>query len=198
MKKSRSIILQTAFEGIHKNGYHQLRIDKELSKLGITKGAFYHYFKSKEALLLAVIEEILGPKFIKPWKQIDPKHGNILRQVQKVLQQHIDQSSLSEVKYGCIFNNLVHELCADNQIIRKVLSQYFNEVHEHLEKTISYSLEHKEIKPLLSSKQLSLLILSIYHGGNSINKLYQTSNPYTETIKSIILLLESINNEKFK
>ena len=66
MKDTRNLILQTSFEAIHKHGYNGTRIDKELEKIGITKGAFYHYFSGKEDLLVTVIKEILGPSFVKP------------------------------------------------------------------------------------------------------------------------------------
>lgn len=195
MKQTKSIIIQTAFEAIHKNGYYQLRIDKELMKLGITKGAFYHYFNGKEALLAQVIDEILGPKFIKPWNGLNPASNNVLDQIQTVLQEHIDQSSMSEIKHGCVFNNLVHELSAEMPAIRDQLRGYFNQVNNSMEQAFVYGIEQKQIKPILSAKQLTVLIMSIYNGSNSINKLYLSPEPYKQAIKSIIILLESIRYE---
>lgn len=195
MKNTRSIIIQTAFEAIHKNGFHQLRIDKEIAKLGITKGAFYHYFNNKGELLKAVISEILGPGFVKPWKSLAHSEEHIIDSIQHLLQNHIDQSSLAEIKYGCIYNNLVHEVSVELPEVREVLLQYFEEILAYLEQAIERGIEKKQIKPTLKSNDLSLLIMSVYNGSNSMNKLYQKSFPYKKSIKAIILLLESIRNE---
>lgn len=192
MKNTRSIIIQTAFEAIHKNGYHQLRIDKEIEKLGITKGAFYHYFNSKQELLSAVVIEKLGPGFVKPWTVLSADETNILDAIQTILQTHIDQSSLSGIKYGCMFNNLVHEVSVDMPEIRDSLFSFFKQVDEILETSISKGLKNKQIKPFVGSHELALLILSVFNGGNSMNKLYQKSSPYKQSIKAIIILLETI------
>jgi len=196
MKNTRSIIIQTAFEAIHKNGYHQLRIDKEIAKLGITKGAFYHYFSSKVELLKAVISEILGPGFVKPWKALNQSEEHIIDAIQHLLQNHIDQSSLAEIKYGCIYNNIVHEIAVEMPAIREILQTYFEDILSSLEQAIEKGIVKGEIKATLKPNDLSLLILSVYHGSNSMNKLFQKSTPYKKSIKSIILLLESIRNEK--
>jgi AcrR family transcriptional regulator len=40
-------------------GYEQLSIQEILDTLGVSKGAFYHYFDSKQALLEAVVERMV-------------------------------------------------------------------------------------------------------------------------------------------
>jgi AcrR family transcriptional regulator len=43
---------------IQARGYEQMSVQDVLDELGASKGAFYHYFDSKEALLAAVIERM--------------------------------------------------------------------------------------------------------------------------------------------
>ncbi len=195
MKNTRNIIIQTAFEAIQKNGYHQLRVDKEIVQLGMTKGAYYHYFSSKKELLRAIVTEILGPEFVKPWKALSAGQGHIIDQLQGVLQQHIDQSSLTEIKYGCIFNNLVHEIAHEFPELRGILHTYCQEILELLENAIRKGADKGEIKSLIKPKDLAFLILSVYNGGNSMNKLFQKPTPYKRSLKSIILFLETLRNE---
>ena len=42
------------------HGCENTTIDDIITALGITKGAFYHYFKSKEALCEAVLDEVIS------------------------------------------------------------------------------------------------------------------------------------------
>jgi AcrR family transcriptional regulator len=54
----RSEILAAAQQFIYTKGYEQMTIQDILDALGMSKGAFYHYFDSKPALLEALIEHL--------------------------------------------------------------------------------------------------------------------------------------------
>ena len=54
----RNAILDVALRLIYTKGYEQMAIQDILGELQISKGAFYHYFDSKPALLEALIERI--------------------------------------------------------------------------------------------------------------------------------------------
>ena len=56
----RNEILDTAQQLIGSKGYEQMTIQDILSALQISKGGFYHYFDSKQALLEALIERMQG------------------------------------------------------------------------------------------------------------------------------------------
>jgi AcrR family transcriptional regulator len=55
----RSAILDAARRLVQTKGYEQMAIQDILDDLQISKGAFYHYFGSKQALLEALIEQML-------------------------------------------------------------------------------------------------------------------------------------------
>jgi len=48
----RERLMAEALERIRNDGYKQLRIEDLTKKVGIAQGTFYHFFKSKEALLV--------------------------------------------------------------------------------------------------------------------------------------------------
>lgn len=54
----RNAILDAAQRAIATKGYEQMAIADILSELEISSGAFYHYFDSKPALLLALVERM--------------------------------------------------------------------------------------------------------------------------------------------
>jgi AcrR family transcriptional regulator len=55
----RNEILDAAQRFVYTKGYEQMTIQNILDDLHISKGAFYHYFDSKQALLEAIIERML-------------------------------------------------------------------------------------------------------------------------------------------
>ena len=58
-KVRRNEILESAQRFVYTRGYEQMAIQDILDDLQISKGAFYHYFTSKQALLEALIERMM-------------------------------------------------------------------------------------------------------------------------------------------
>jgi AcrR family transcriptional regulator len=54
----REAFVDVAMQLITEKGYEQMSVQDVLEELGASKGAFYHYFDSKRALLLAVTERM--------------------------------------------------------------------------------------------------------------------------------------------
>ncbi len=56
--EKRNAILDVAARYITSKGYEQMTTQDLLEALQISRGAFYHYFESKQALLMALVERI--------------------------------------------------------------------------------------------------------------------------------------------
>ena len=56
--QKRNAILDVTLGYITTKGYEQMTIQDLLENLQISRGAFYHYFESKQALLMALVERI--------------------------------------------------------------------------------------------------------------------------------------------
>ncbi len=57
-KQKKRKILEKAFELFRKNGYTDTKVEDITRKLGISKGSFYTYFKTKEELFCEVLESV--------------------------------------------------------------------------------------------------------------------------------------------
>lgn len=58
-QQKRGEILAAAQKLIYTKGYEQMSVQDILSELGISKGAFYHYFDSKQALIEAMVKQMM-------------------------------------------------------------------------------------------------------------------------------------------
>src|SRR5512140_2338189 len=54
---TRARVLEAAQALLSSHGYESTTIDDIITAAGVTKGAFYHYFKSKEHLCEVIIEQ---------------------------------------------------------------------------------------------------------------------------------------------
>ena len=90
-KKTRSDILQTASRLFALNGYFHTSTSDILESVSISKGAFYHHFKSKEDLALAVLEQLrrdYQESLIEPVRKVEPdkRPGEMLDLIVKLNQ----------------------------------------------------------------------------------------------------------------
>ena len=77
-RKTRDKILLAAAELFHRRGVNGTSVDEVLAKCGAGKSQFYHYFKSKDALLCEVVhlhldrwlEGLPGEKPLDSWAGI--------------------------------------------------------------------------------------------------------------------------------
>lgn len=195
MKNTRSLILQANFDAIQKHGFHQLRPDKVVEKLGISKGAFYHYFKGKEDLLEIIIDEMVIPNHLKTWLKLEKKETDSLTSIQQILQLQADQLSSTEVRNGCIADKLIHEICHDYPVLRQKLRNCSDQIIALLQNTLQKGLNENEIKPLLDSNHLAYLILTIYQGSKTLSKVEDSILAHKKSIKACILILETLRHK---
>ena len=57
-KQKKRKILEKAFELFRENGYMDTKVEDITKALGISKGSFYTYFKTKEELLCELLESM--------------------------------------------------------------------------------------------------------------------------------------------
>src|SRR5450755_3079993 len=76
-ERTRERLLQAASREIYRSGFQSASLDTILASAGVTKGALYYHFKSKEALGYAVVEEVIASdvqgKWVRPLQSVqDP------------------------------------------------------------------------------------------------------------------------------
>ena len=83
-EERRSEILSKAQELFYKLGYNKTSVNMVIEALGISKGAFYHYFKSKEELLDSLAEILSENIKIKIEEVINDKNLNAIEKLNKM------------------------------------------------------------------------------------------------------------------
>src|SRR5262245_28946871 len=72
-QRTRERLLQAAFQEVYRSGFQGAGLDTILAATGVTKGALYYHFRSKEALGYAIVEEIVAAlprdKWLRPLQQ---------------------------------------------------------------------------------------------------------------------------------
>lgn len=85
-KERRGEIVEAASHLFQAKAYEKTSLQDVMDRLGIAKGTIYHYFKSKEELLEAVVEEIVTKHLDKMEVLIHEANGNALQKMQRLIE----------------------------------------------------------------------------------------------------------------
>ena len=86
--ETRSRIISAARNLFSSHGYSGTSLDDILTAAGITKGAFYHYFKSKEDICLALLDEAIAQSRL--FSEQIPEDAEFLQTLQNWARQLVD------------------------------------------------------------------------------------------------------------
>jgi len=71
MSQTKDLILKTAFLLFTQKGYKAVTLKEIVEKTGLSKGAFYHYFTSKEKLFYEVVETFFFKSMLVDFSVLD-------------------------------------------------------------------------------------------------------------------------------
>jgi len=123
---TRTALIRSGLEQLTENGFAASGIDAILKKVGVPKGSFYHYFASKEAFGLAVIESYAS-YFAKKLDAclLDESRAPLAR-----LGLYVESAKIGMTRYefkrGCLIGNLGQEVDLLPESFRPILIAVFN------------------------------------------------------------------------
>lgn len=137
MTTTKQLIINTASRRICLHGYNNTSLDDILRESGVGKGNFYHYFKSKEALGFAIIDQIIG-KFSE--KVLEPVFSSHELSPLEKIEHFLDRVVASQRRNGCVggcpIGNLAMELSDVHESFRQRLAEVFRLWQERIEEAL--------------------------------------------------------------
>lgn len=122
--RTRQCLLQAAFHEIYRSGFQGAGLETILAAAGVTKGALYHHFNSKEALGYAVVEEVIGPDLRAKWLRPLQRGKDPIDALIGIVQS--ESVRPEDVRGGCPLNNLAQEMSPLDEGFRKRLAMVFH------------------------------------------------------------------------
>ena len=98
-EERREAILSAALSAFSDLGYTQATLNDVADRLGVTKGCLYHYFESKEQLLLELIQDRIGSAVsaAQEFPTTGRSRDEVLRALLERLWQYFQQPDQAEV-----------------------------------------------------------------------------------------------------
>ena len=149
---ARERIVDSAMQLIHARSAGAVGVQEICARAGVKKGSFYHFFDSKQDLIVAALEahwlmakrEVWAPALDTkraPLARIDALVAAIHAQARKMVRQ-------TGQFYGCGMGNLAAEVSTQDEAVRAAVERIFMEATLTLQGTLDEAVAAGELPPL--------------------------------------------------
>lgn len=176
-EKNRKRIIQIADDLFYRKGYEHTSFSDIADAVGIARGNFYYYFKTKDEILSAVLEKRGNEirSMLDDWNQQYPQPRDRLKRYLLILVK--GQSQIEY--YGCPMGTLCTELNKLRHALNTEAKQVFDIFCTWLEEQFCLIGLNKD------SKDLSLHLLARCQGISSITNAYGDINFLEREVKQL-------------
>jgi AcrR family transcriptional regulator len=182
-------ILNAAEQVFTRKGLDQTRMDDIAVETGLSKGTLYLYFKSKDDLIIAILDRIFQSIF----KQLEARKNKPLSATDAIFQ--FTEEAIRDYKYMLRLLPIAYEFLAlafRNKTVQKALKEYFRVYMGVLVPIIQGGIDSGEFRQV-DAQEVAIAAGAIYEG-TVLLWVYDSSLVDLETHirSSIKLLLEGI------
>ena len=189
-ERTRERLLQAAFREIYRSGFQSAGLDLILASAGVTKGALYYYFKSKQALGYAVVEEVIGPdnygEWVRPLQSGKDPIDTLIGIVQGLSVRPED------VRGGCQLINLAQEMSPLDAGFRKRLAIIFDTWREAVASALREGQTHGRVRRDVEPTDAAGLLIAMVEGYGSLAKNAQDPKVMKAGIRNVVDWLRSL------
>ncbi len=181
---ARRRIIEAAMDVIAERGCDQMTIDDVARKIGVTKGAVYWYFKSREELVAAVLKKFQGDIERTSFESF------YNRPIDEIFSQMIDRFSLLDDRQRAIFFEMF-ALAARNTGVRHATREYYNGLVATFEEAVKKEKRQHFIQTQADAHRLALLLAALYSGLQNYEMVWMNQTEIRELwLEGVKILLK--------
>ncbi len=191
---TRHRLVDSATELFWSKGYHATGVKEILHQAGATSGSLYHFFPTKEDLLLAVLEEhksTLQERILQPaFAQTDDPIERIFA-ILAFYQVHLQRT---ECSLGCPIGNAAAELSDTHPEARRKVSELFAAWTAGVKECLDEAADR--FPEDIDTQQLAELVLTVMEGGILQARAQRQLGPFEASVRHLRRYLEMLQRER--
>lgn len=177
---TRDKLVESARHLFWAKGYEATGISEILREAGVNSGSLYYFFRTKEQLLLAVLDqyiELLHPQVMEPaFAQTDDP----IERVFAVMDGYRQMLVLTECRQGCPIGNLALEMSEKSDAVRKKIAINFENWREAIHGCLQEAADR--FVSGVNLDQLSSFFLTVMEGAVMQARAHRNLQPYEDAM----------------
>jgi TetR/AcrR family transcriptional repressor of nem operon len=158
---TRQRIIEAAFLEFYHNGFQGGSINNIVSAAGITKGALFHHFPTKQALAYAVIDEFIEPLLVNRW--LAPLDGSkdpiadLKRTFRRYVKEDIENGTWI---HGCPLNNLAQEMSPLDEGFQSRIDALYTRWRKEFAAALARGIDEGSVRKGVSPKSVAAMLVA--------------------------------------
>lgn len=153
-------IVEAAMAVFSRLGFDKARMDDIVQESGLSKGALYWYFKSKDEIIVAILDYLFGRE-LTDLQDLPNEEGSARERLFKFMERSL--ADLRRMLHSMPITYEFYALAFRNKAVQKAMKNYFRNYLAILEPLIQQGIEQGEFRPV-DVRQAALAIASIFEG----------------------------------
>ncbi|HEV2690159.1 MAG TPA: TetR/AcrR family transcriptional regulator [Bryobacteraceae bacterium] len=180
---TRERLIQAAVALFWEKGYANTSMSDLLAHAGVNSGSFYHFFNSKEELLLAMLDRYLAmlhPMLLDPaWEGVnDP-----IERVFALLSRYRELIVQTECTYGCPIGRLALEISPEQRDVHKLLARNFDGWSAAVRDCLDAAADRIPLD--VDRDRLSKFVLTVMEGGVMLSRSHRSVAPFDDAVAEL-------------
>jgi TetR/AcrR family transcriptional repressor of nem operon len=171
---TREKILDAAFQEVYLHGFQAASLNNILAKGGLTKGALYHHFPTKNDLGHAVIDEVvrggLDAMVFSPLRDAEDP-AEVLLEIIRLKRERMTREAVS---LGCPLNNLMQEMSPLDDGFKKRLNAVLGEWQDAFTDALLRAQQQGRVRKDVDCRAAALFLVSAWEGCIGVAKSLQS------------------------
>jgi AcrR family transcriptional regulator len=177
---TRERILRTAFQLFHEQGYHATGVATILREANVNPGSMYHFFESKDQLLLSVLEFALDYLKTAVMDPAEARAADPIERVFALLEQYREGMQQWSCRMGCPIGNLALEVSDGNPQARALIHKNFENWTSHIQGWLEEAGDR--LPPDVDRARLARFVLTVMEGGLMQSRAAGELGPFDESV----------------
>jgi len=178
-----ALLVRTAMRLFAGKGYHSTSVADILQEAKVHSGSLYHYFETKQALLIAVLENYrdgIETMLIAPaWVGVtDP-----IERIFALLGRYRELLAATECQYGCPIGNLALEIHEPDPAVRRLLAANFDQWVLIVKRCLDAA--PLRLPPKTSTQTLATFVLTTMEGGVMLSRTHRNLKPFDQAVAAL-------------
>lgn len=188
--EARRHIVEAARELFYERGLKGVSMDEVAAAAGIKKANLFHYYRSKESLELAVLEQAAGEMKEQVQAQLSVKGRDPVGAVALMFEQAGRGMRERRCRGGCFLGNVAQEVSDHNETIRVRVSEFLRYWTEQLAAFLDRGRASGYFRPELEPRTAAEAILALFEGALLFSKASRRSDPVESSKRMAVAYLE--------
>jgi TetR/AcrR family transcriptional repressor of nem operon len=174
-------------------GFNATTVDDICSSAGVTKGGFFHYFKSKEELAKAALQLFAEVKAVEyataAFHQMADPMDRVYGRLDHVIESIGGTSRLTK---GCLIGMLAQELSSTNPEMRSLCQEAFSRIALNFGKDLEAAKALYAPDADFDPQKLAMFYVSFFQGASMIAKASDSNAVLIDNIEQFRRYLQTL------